>query len=93
MQCPRRSVFARLILREWFASVILSTGRRPVLLSLQLFIVSGLFGAIALGTLKAIIRFAHQQTPGDFECLLATLFNAFFKARNLLQPYGNVFDQ
>jgi len=25
------------------------------------------FSAVALGTLKAIIRFAHQQSPGDFE--------------------------
>jgi hypothetical protein len=36
------------------------------LLPLQLFVVSGLFGAVALGTLKAIIRFTHQQTPDDF---------------------------
>jgi hypothetical protein len=35
-------------------------GRRPLLLSLQLFVVSGLFSAIAFGTLKAIIWFAHQ---------------------------------
>src|SRR5262249_3628462 len=27
----------------------------------------GLFGAVALGTLKAIIRFAYQQTPGDLQ--------------------------
>src|SRR5215831_17233043 len=25
------------------------------------------FGAVALGTLKAIIRFAHKQTPGDLQ--------------------------
>jgi hypothetical protein len=60
MQSRRRSAFARLILRVWFGSVILSMGRRPLLLSLQLFVVSGLFSAIAFGTLKAIIWFAHQ---------------------------------
>jgi hypothetical protein len=35
-------------------------GRRPLLLSLQLFVVSGLLSAIAFGTLEAIIWFAHQ---------------------------------
>jgi hypothetical protein len=29
-------------------------------LPLELLVASGLFGAVALGTLKAIIRFAHQ---------------------------------
>jgi hypothetical protein len=38
-----------------------------LLLSLQLFVGSGLFGAVALGTFKAIIRFAHQRTPDDLE--------------------------
>jgi hypothetical protein len=40
-----------------------------LLLSLQLLVVSSFFGSIALGTLKAIIRFAHQQSPDHFELL------------------------
>ena len=39
---------------------VLGPGRRPFLLPLQLLVVSGLFRAVALGTLKTIIRFAHQ---------------------------------
>src|SRR6266850_6898731 len=64
---PRRhrSAFARLILRGRFGSGVVGTGRGPLLLSLKLLVLSGLFGAVALGTLIAVIRFAHQQTPGD----------------------------
>jgi hypothetical protein len=60
MRYRRRSAFAKLVLGSWFGRTILSAGRRPFLLSLQLFVVFGLFSAIALGTLKTIIRFAHQ---------------------------------
>jgi hypothetical protein len=63
----RRSGFARLVFRGWFGSAILGVGRCPLLLSLQLLVVSSFFGAITLGTLEAIIRFAHQQSPDDFE--------------------------
>src|SRR5262252_9338547 len=59
--------FARLVLRRRFGSAVLGPGRRPFLLPLQLLVVSGLFRAVALGALKAIIRFAHQQSPDDFE--------------------------
>jgi hypothetical protein len=58
---PRRSGFGRLRLRNRFGSVVVGSRRRSFLLSLQLFVVSCLFGAVALGTLKAIIRFTHQQ--------------------------------
>src|SRR5215469_4312494 len=62
----RRSGFARLVFRDRFGGAVVGAGRRPFLLSLQFLLVSGLFRAVALGTLKAIIRFAHQWTPGDF---------------------------
>jgi hypothetical protein len=62
-------------------------------LPLQLLVGFCLFGAIPLGTLKAIIRFPHQQTPGEFERSLAARLGALFKARGLLQPYGNLLDQ
>src|SRR6516164_8777959 len=64
----RPLAFAQLVLRGWFGSVILGVGRRPFLLSPQLLVVSGLFSAVTLGTLKAIIRFAHKQSPDDFRC-------------------------
>ena len=67
MRCRRRSAFARLVLRGWFGSAILGVGCRPFLLSLQLLVASGLFGAVALGALKTIVRFAHQYSPDDFE--------------------------
>jgi|SRR6516162_4636475 len=63
----RPLAFAQLVLRGWFGSVILGVGRRPFLLSPQLLVVSGLFSAVTLGTLKAIIRFAHKQSPDDFQ--------------------------
>src|SRR6516165_11190103 len=74
-----RSGFARLVLRGRFRSTVVGAGRRPFLLSLQLLVVSGLFGAVAFGTLKAIIRFAHQQTPGDLERSLASSPRALFR--------------
>src|SRR6516165_5809849 len=67
MRHRRRSAFARLVFCRWFGSAIFGGGRCPFLLSLQLLVVSRLFSAVALGTLKAIIRFAHQQSPDDFE--------------------------
>src|SRR5438034_4218453 len=58
-----RSALAGLLLRGRLGSAVLGAGRGPFLLSLQLLALSGLFGAVALGTLVTIIRFAHQQTP------------------------------
>src|SRR6266436_7019431 len=60
-----RSAHAGLLLRGRLGSAVLGAGRGTFLLSLQLLALSGLFGAVALGTLVTIIRFAHQQTPGD----------------------------
>src|SRR6266436_531702 len=60
-----RSALAGLLLRGRFGSAVLGAGRGPFLLPLQLLVLSGLFGAVALVTLVTIIRFAHQQTPGD----------------------------
>src|SRR5439155_16220076 len=57
-----RSAFARLVLRGRFGSGVVDAGRGPLLLPLQLLVLSGLLGAVALGTLVAVIRFAHQQT-------------------------------
>src|ERR1700756_934071 len=50
----RRSAFARLVLRGRFGSTVVEADRRPFLLPLQLLVASGLFGAVARGTLKAI---------------------------------------
>src|SRR5215472_7100224 len=63
----RRSAFAWLVLRSWFGSAVVGAGRGPFLPPLQLLVIFGLFCAVALGTLEAIIRFAHQQTPGNFQ--------------------------
>jgi hypothetical protein len=60
-----------------------------LLLSLQLLVVSSFFGAIALGTLKAIIRFAHQQSPDDFELRPRALLST----RGLPQLSADLLDQ
>src|SRR5205807_5954174 len=49
-----RSALARLVLRGRLGSAVLGAGRGPFLLPLQLFVLSGLLGAVALGTLIAI---------------------------------------
>jgi len=63
----RRSGFARLLLSGRFGRANVGAGHRPFLLPLQLLVGFGLFGPVALSTLKTIIRFAHQQSPDDFE--------------------------
>src|SRR5215472_13006675 len=63
----RRSGFARLVLSGRFGRADVGAGHRPFLLPLQLLVGFGLFGPVALSTLKTIIRFAHQQSPDDFE--------------------------
>ena len=44
----------------FLGSAVLGASRGPFLLPLQLLVLSGLLGAVALGTLIAIIRFAHR---------------------------------
>jgi hypothetical protein len=96
---PRRSGFGRLRLRSRLGSVVVGSRRRPFLLSLQLFVVSCLFGAVALGTLKAIIRFTHQQDSWRLaarrEATLVILCGglALFSIRGVSWPSGGPLDQ
>src|SRR5262249_20918649 len=92
----RRSGLAWLVLRGRFGSALFGAGHRLFLLSLQLPVVSSLLGAVALGALKAIIRFTHQQTPGNMQRvktrpILATLFGglALFSTRGSPRLFGD----
>jgi hypothetical protein len=96
----RRSGLVRLVLRGRFGGAVVGAGHRLFLLSLQLLVVSSLFGAVALGTLKAIIRFTHQQTPDDLQRvetrpILAILCGglALFLTRGSPQLFGDRLDQ
>src|SRR5215469_17468766 len=97
----RRSRFARLVLRGRFGSAVVGAARGPFLPPLQLLVVFDLFDAVALGTLKAIIRFAHQQTPGDLQrvktrpspAILCGSRTPLFSMRGLPQLSANPLDQ
>ena len=58
-----------LVLRGRFASAIVGTGCGPFLLPLQLLIVSGLLARSPSARSKRLIRFSHQHTSGDFQCV------------------------
>jgi hypothetical protein len=60
-----------------------------LLLSLQLLVVSSLFGAIALGTLKAIIRLRISSLLTILSCDLARLLST----RGLPQLSADLLDQ
>ena len=83
-----RSGFARLVLRGRFRGTVVGAGRRPFLLSLQLLVVSGRFGAIAGRTLKA----DNSVCASSDSRLLAAPQDAPFPGNFLLRPHAPIFD-